>query len=544
MSRSWTTLAAVVVGVAFVASAAGAPAQEPKRGGTLVFGRPAFTEPACLNPFTCAPGGDPALVQVLEGAFEFGSDLVPRPNLVSDVTPGRNPFTLTYHIRPEARWSDGTPVTARDFQFTQEAFAAHVEDPEGLYANVRRTQVIDAKTFRVELVRRVAPWRYLYSLVLPRHALVGQDVTKVWSDRIDNPKTGQPIGSGPFLLSRFERGKQIVLERNPRYWGPHTAFLDRLVYRFQRPDPADPLGPIRRQEVDASFTLGGPAPLTSDQAREVRRLSGWRASAWPGAAMEHFMFRVGAGGHPALRSKLVRQALAFGIDRVAIARELQADVPASNRLPLDSTVFLPTETYYKPNWSRYRYDVAKARRLLEQAGCRRGTGGIYECAGERLRLRFVTTAGVPARERTIALAAAQLREVGVDVDLVYAPLDVLFGQILPGGDFDATLFAWGEFFGGTFVWPEALCGHEQNWSGYCSRLVTRDAEQNLIGSLEARARVLNHLDAKLAAAVPALPVVQNVLRLSYRSNVRGLRFGGGLFGLQEDSEDWWLAPER
>ena len=535
-------IAALVCGVLAVAPAAGVPGQTPKRGGTLVVGRPSFAEPACLNPFTCTDSGDPALTQVLEGAFEVGPDLVPRPNLVSDVTTGRNPPSLTYHIRPEARWSDGVPVTARDFQFTQDVFAAH--DQDGFYANVRRTRVLDAKTFRVELGRPLAAWRYLYSLVLPRHALTGLDITKVWSDRVDNPKTGQPIGSGPFLLSRLERGRQITLIRNPRYWGPHVAYLDRLVQRFMTEDPQDPLRPVRENEVDFGFTLGGSGPVSADAARDIRKLPGWRVAAWPSAGMEHFTFRVGPGAHPALGLKLVRQALAYGIDRVAIAREIQQDVPASIRKPLDSTVFLPQEPFYQPNWSRYRYDVARSRRLLEQAGCRRGSGGIYECAGERLRLRFVTSAGNPVRERIVALAAAHLRNVGVEVVPVYAPLNVFLDQILPNGDFDVALFTWGGIYGGVLVWPDVLCGNEENFGGYCSRLVARDARQNLIGSLAVRARVLNQLDTKLAKAAPVLPIVQPAIRVFFRSNVHGVSFGGSNFEVQEASEDWWVAPER
>jgi ABC-type transport system substrate-binding protein len=211
---------------------------------------------------------------------------------------------------------------------------------------------------------------------------------------------------------------------------------------------------------------------------------------------------------------------------------------------MDSTVFLPTEPSYRPNWSRYRYDVARSRRLLERAGCRRGPDGIYECAGERLRLRFVTSADAPERERILELTAAQLREVGVDVDLRYAPSTVFLTQILPRGDFDAALFSWSGVAGGVAVWPEALCGDQQNFGGYCSRLVARDAEQNVIGSMAARARALNHLDSKLVKAAPVLPVVQRVARAYFRSNVRGVRLGGSIFEVQEDSEDWWLADSR
>jgi hypothetical protein len=106
------------------------------------------------------------------------------------------------------------------------------------------------------------------------------------------------------------------------------------------------------------------------------------------------------------------------------------------------------------------------------------------------------------------------------------------------------LFTWGGLTDATRVWPDVLCGDAQNFGGYCSRLVARDAEQNVIGTPEARARVLNHLDAKLANAAPVLPVVQQAFRAYYRSNVHGLVFGGSQFEFGENSEDWWLAPER
>jgi hypothetical protein len=160
-----------------------------------------------------------------------------------------------------------------------------------------------------------------------------------------------------------------------------------------------------------------------------------------------------------------------------------------------------------------------------------------------LRLRFVTSAGSEVRERVLAQTTAHLRRVGVEVDPVYAASPVLFGRLLPSGDFDVALFLWATF-GGMFVWPDVLCGHQRNWGGYCSRLVMRDAEQNLIGSLAARARGLNALDRKLATAVPVVPVVQPVIRLFHRSNVRGIARGGSHFEVFEGSENWWLADSR
>ena len=538
---------ALVCGVIAVAPAAGVSKQGPKRGGTIVLLRPSTSEPACLNPFACAAPIDPSVMQVLEGAYEIASDLVVRPNLVSGVSIGRKPFTLTYHIRPEARWSDGTPVTSSDFWFTQRMFARQPMpvDPGGeiraAHRRIGRARMLAPKTFQIELREPFAGWRELYPLVLPRHVLAGTDLAKVWLDRIDDPRTGAPIGTGPFLVGRWERGKQLTLVRNARYWGPHTAYVDRLVFRFAPTDPGDPLGPIRRNEFDVSAALGG-GLMSREVAQQVRQTPGWRVATWPALGMEHLAFRVGEGGHPALRHKLVRRALAFGVDRVAITRAIQSEADQSTRRPLDSTVFLPSEQFYSPNWRAYRRDTRRAQQLLAQAGCRRGSDGVYQCAGERLRLRLATTPD-PVRAQVLELVKAQLRPVGVEIEPVFLPPSAFFGQLLPSGEFDIALFAWVD--SGGFVWPEALCTHDQNSTGFCSRLIMRDAQQvDLIVDPAQRARVLNAVDVKLARAVPALPIVQPVLRQAIRSTVRGVVSGGAPMHIVQNSEDWWLAEPR
>ena len=245
------------------------------------------------------------------------------------------PFTLTYHIRPEAHWSDGVEISAQDFVFTHRAIQKYF--PLGKGGNltfdrtmVRSVRALGPKTVRVVLRTRFAGWRNLFSNVLPRHALAGEDLTKIWVDRIDNPKTGRPIGSGPFLVGDWERGKQISLVRNPRYWGAHPPYLDRIVLRIYRP-----LEDLRNGEVDIAWPMLSPADLP--------QLPGYRRISRPGVAPQYFEIRAGPGGHPALKIKLVRRALAYGIDRVEIVRSLFEEI-APKLQPLDSSLFPDPES--------------------------------------------------------------------------------------------------------------------------------------------------------------------------------------------------------
>ena len=445
MRRSSLALAAVVVsGAIAVAPAAGVPEQTPKRGGALVI-RVLGGEPACLNvlPLSCNSdfgqwygcGGGSADAVCVGPDFTYEESLVSRVDFTR-----RRPFTLTYHIRPEARWSDGVPITAQAFIFTLQAIRRHAAPWfRDLHAPIRSARAVDRKTLRVVLRPRSASWHDFFGSILPAHALRGSDLTHVWSDRIDDPRTGRPIGSGPFLVERLERGRQLVLRRNPRYWGPHPAYVERLVLRFAG-SPTDPSEELRSGEIDVAF--GVPASVVP----AVRRLPGTRF-----VTQHRPQFRAPRRPTRTERSpgapQQARSPCARVRDRPHRARPADVGRGRSSARALDSAVHLAESRYYEPNWSAYRYRPAEARRLLTQAGCRRGADGIFSCGGERLSLRFVTSPVVTFRAQVLPLIQAQLRTAGVEVVPVFVAPAAFFGQILPEGRFDVALFSWARLTG-------------------------------------------------------------------------------------------------
>ncbi len=546
MARGAALAAAIVVSLLAVSGAGGAGVQTPRSGGTAVFGSP-VAEPPCLNVLlaTCdGPGVAGTSVfreEVLASAFDVGRDNTYRESIVSDVDfTTKPPFTLTYSIRPQARWSDGVPISASDFVFTHQA---HVSLALKGALNpfrmpqvdlVRRVTAVDRKTIRVVLRSRYAGWRGLFANVLPRHALAGEDLEKTWNDRIDNPKTGAPIGSGPFLVERWERGAKLTLRRNPNYFGPHEAYLDRLEVRFLV-TPGERVGSVTSGAVDFTVGLGDP-----DVVPELRRRAGIRVLAMQGLSVEHFEIRGGSGGHPALRNKLVRRALAYGIDRVAILQQLYGDVDSKLRL-LDSMTFPTQSSRYAANWRDYRHRPALARRLLEQTGCRLGSGDVYACEGRPLSLRFVTSAGVPVRARVLSLVQAQLRQVGVEVVPIFYPRPVLFGQdgIIDSGAFDVALFNFSYSPESSGLNDIFGCQGEQNFTGYCQRHVTRDLDQaDRILDSGRRAAALNRADRQLAKDVPVIPLYQFVELGMHRTTLRGVVLTP--FYHLTGAENWWL----
>ena len=197
--------AAVVVSLLAVSGAGGADVQTPKRGGTVVFGP--VREPACLATFlpicrgvALTPAFEWVSENVVPPAYIVDRDFVLRPRLVSDVDyTTRPPFTLTYHLRPEARWSDGAAITARDFVFSHNVIRRFVASDSGdIHLQVRSVRAVDAKTVRVVLRARQAGWRELFWTVLPAACARGRAARRDLGERDRQPEDGAAHRQRPF----------------------------------------------------------------------------------------------------------------------------------------------------------------------------------------------------------------------------------------------------------------------------------------------------------------------------------------------------------
>jgi peptide/nickel transport system substrate-binding protein len=539
---------ALVLAVVGAAHGGAAATVKPRVGGTVVI---AGFDPGCLR--LLSPDCDTnalftELNQVLEGAYEITPDLTYRPNLISGVNLSRAPFRITYFIRRQARWNDGVPVTARDFVFTFNAITknAFTKNPAVdpffayPYQAVQRVEAVRAKTVRVTFRSPYAPWHELFHWVLPWHALAGQDLHNVWTDAVDNPTTRVPIGDGPFVVQAYEPGRQLTLVRNTRYWGPHKAYLDRVIDRFLPGDWRVWVDALRTGEVDMIY------PQVQPELATLRNEGRFAVQSIPAVLWEHISIRQVPKGNPLLAKPFVRRALAYGIDRTALVRQLFHALNPKLR-PLQSGVFLPNSRFYRQNWRMYRYRPARVRRLLETNGCRRGDDGIYVCAGARLSFHLVTTAGNRFRELTTGIVQAQLRRVGIEIVPQFAPRGAFFEPkvgILASGDWDLALYA-------SFGPPDPLlgvvlfrCHGASNDTGYCNRQVSRELlDSTTVLKPRARAALLNRADAQVARDVPLIPLYQRPNLLAFKRTIHNVADNPSFFeSFTWNSEDWWIEP--
>ena len=196
---------------------------------------------------------------------------------------------------------------------------------------------------------------------------------------------------------------------------------------------------IRGGELD----ILNPQPQPSFTA--LRGVRGLRTQISRGPSWEKVDYNFGfqGNGHPLLRRKFVREAIARGLNRAAIVRTVFGRIlPGINIPVLNSGVIMSTSKYYKQHWGKYAYNPTRARQVMERNGCRRGGDGIYVCGGQKASFRWTGTTGNQRREFTFEIAQAQLKAVGIELKADFASPAVAFGPKQASGDYDLFDSAW------------------------------------------------------------------------------------------------------
>ncbi len=535
----WLALAALAAVVTMTATGAtaGSPQgalQPAAAGGTVILG--ADQEPKILNPFL-TDGNlywlSVIVGQVFEGSYELNNKGQYVTELVTSATVTNNPFTVTYKIRPDAKWSDGRQITSADYAATLSTYMNKSWDitSRAGYEDIARVVRVNAKTARVVFKKPYAGWKDLFSALMPAHKVAGQNFNNLWANSID-------IASGPFMFDRWQKGSQLVLKRNPQYRTPSK--INQIVFRFI-PDTNTQFQAMRGGEVDMI------APQPQLQIADIKKQAGIRVQSGPEFAWEHLDFQLGAKGHPALRQPYVRQAIVTGINRGQIAAALYKEIAPG--LPvLNNAIFKPFQSEYQAHkWQPFGFSQKKSIELLRAKGC---TGGpatpssrnsdIYSCPNVgKLSFTFYSTAGNQLRELAFQIMQRQLKSIGIELQNRFRT--GVF-SVLPTREWDLFLFTWiGSPDPGGSV-EIHKCAGDQNDGVYCNRKVTQllDASQNEVNPAK-RTALLNQADALMAKDLPTLPLFARPGFLIHKSSVANVLKNPTSEGPTWNSELWTVA---
>jgi len=377
---------------------------------------------------------------IMPQVVDIAADGTPEPDgdVVTDwELTSKSPEVVTYTLNPKAVWSDGSPITWKDFETQWKALngtdSKYQVASETGYDRIGSVKQGDQDNQVVVTYKKpFADWQSVFSPLYP--ASTNSDpkaFNEAWVNKIGGPT------AGPFVVDKIdETSKTITLTRNPKWWG-RPAKLDKLI--FKTLDASATPDAYVNGEVD-TFDIG-PEP---DNYKKAEGVKGGAIYAAAAPDFRHVTFN---GTSPVLKDKRVRQAIAMGIQRDAIAR---ADLKGINwpPLPLDNHFFSNGQAGFQDNAGKLgKYNPSAAENLLDQAGWKPGADGIREKDGKQLSVRIVIPATVTVSENEAKLITTMEQRIGVKVTTDVVSLDAFFNDYIIPGDFDLTVFSW---LGGAF----------------------------------------------------------------------------------------------
>lgn len=522
---------------------AGADVPEAERyGGTVVIG--GFGDLQGMNPLTASDANSNniqrgMLMMTLVG---YDEEIALQPYLAErwdTVRVAPDTLEITWHIRRDVRWHDGTPTTGEDVLFTFQ----RVTDPASAYPNLQKFEhysrdavLADPYTVKMRL-RPHADFMDIFTMlpIAPKHLLEDTPPAAM----IQHPFAYQPTGNGPFRFTRRSAGQEWVFDANPDF--PEALggrpYVDRVVYRVV-PEQTTLLTELLTGRIDVYLGVG-PA-----QADQVRRSPGVELSVAPNLQWTYLAFNT---QRPVFQDPRSRRAIAMAIDRQQIVDALAYGFGEVGRASVT-----PNHWGYDAD-ATVPYDTAGARRLLAEAGWRPGPDGILrDPQGRPFRFTMITNQGNDLRRDIMEYVQAQLRPLGIDAQprLVEwtTMIQTLQGTLRDGRrerNFDAVVSAWVSFH----QHDDAGILHSRNlnqpyqYVGY-----SNPRSDALIDSInvtldrgEAR-RLYSEHQRLLVQESPYLALYYPQRLSGYRSRLRN--FEVDTRGEFANARQWWIHPSE
>jgi len=401
-----------------------APTSMPEPDRIFRYGM--WSSPKSFSPYATTDGYSGTVFDIIYGRL-LGLDTEgnPEPFLAESWEVSPDGATWTFHIRENAVWSDGTPVTARDVEMSfrlhghpdvgsvmygkfkvikglEEYNAGEADKVEGL-------QIVDEKTIKFVLTGpNAAFYKTVIYFVLPSHILGDVPPDQLATHAYFQAPT---VGVGAFNLVKYEPDQYIEFEANDSYF-LGAPKIKRMIIRIGTQDVL--LAQLQKDELD--FTMVPPAEVD-----RVEKMDGVNVVSVPTGGAQLMMFNL---NNSLLQDKRVRQAMAYALPREDIAEAIYLGAGTVQNSPNNMEWAVPSDL------EPYEYDVDKAKALLTEAGWKPGT---------KLLFRYPT--GNKPREMSAPLIQNALKAVGIETELRVTDFATLSADCNEG-KFDLALMGW------------------------------------------------------------------------------------------------------
>lgn len=384
-------------------------------------------EPSNLIPFFASDSASAEISRLIfNGLLKYDKNLNLTGDLAETYEIKDGGLKILFHLRKNARWQDGRPFTASDVEFTLKKLKdPDLPTPYGAdFEKVSGLKILDDYTLEVSYKEPFAPALASWTMgIVPKHLLLNENLMTAAFAR-------HPVGTGPFVLKKWESGERLELVPNRDYF-EGAPFLGRVVYRII-PDQATMFLELEMENVDEMALT----PL------QYRKQTG-----------NHFFethyvkFRTPSFGYtylgynltsPLFADKRVRQALGLAINKQEIV-----DVTLLGMGRVATGPFLPDSWAYNPAVKPARFDPAAAQKLLAEAGWSDHDGdGILDKDGRKFAFTVITNQGSRERKMACEMIQKRLRDIGIKLNIQVIEWSAFLRDFVDRKKFDAVLLGW------------------------------------------------------------------------------------------------------
>jgi microcin C transport system substrate-binding protein len=486
------------------------------RGGTLVLPNPdRRTSFDKFNPFTLRGVNAPGVAQLMFESLAVGSadEVSSAYGLIAeDISVAPDKMSVTFRIRPEATFSDGSPILASDVKYSFDTLMSPLANPQfrTVYADVKQAVVVSERVIRYDFKNR--------NPELPVMVGTLPIFSRNWGKKADGSITPfdklsfeLPIASGPYIIESYKAGKTMIFKRNPHYWADRDGKtlnvrvgffnFDRIVYKLYSDDTVR-LEAFKAGEFDAlveyrakNWAKSYVGPRFNDGTLIKKAFLNHN-----GAGMQGFAMNL---RRPLFQDPRVRQALGYALDFEWLNRQLffdqysrinsyftNSDLSANFDGPSKPTeaelkLLKPLKEKY-PQWvpdavfgpmppapstaepSSLRQNLRKARELLMHAGWQYRDGALRNEKGEPFRFEMVEDG--PFFLRVLSAYVRNLEKLGIKVDIRTSDF-ALHQKRMDEYDFDMT----------TIRFPDSQSPGNELWDRFGSQAAKEKGSDNVIG---------------------------------------------------------------
>lgn len=451
-----------------------------------------------------------------------------------------DPMTVEYVIREEARWSDGTPITAADFAYTQA-----VQDPQqcsgcmaaftegySLIESVEGSE--DGKTVTMVYEEPFAMWQALFNFILPAH--VAEEYGDLETSFNEGFGQNVPeVSGGPYLVDDYTDGVSMTMVPNPQWYGegPH---LDAITVRYIT-GQGEQVTALQSGEVDLVYGIP-----TLDTMEQLRTMPGLTVQT--GSTLTYYHLGLKTTGDIMSEAPL-RRAIATALDLEDMRRRTVGQYAPDIEL-MRSSVYVPGQVdggveAYRDTMAEFGFgtgDVESALEILTVAGYQLEGTSLHGPDGEPVRDLTILTLGTDQLRMEVAqLVQQQLAAIGLTV-VIDAADGSRYSEGLREGSFD--IMATGTALD---LGPLSL----QQWYGtdaprsfgYSSPEADRLLEESA-GAVDPTRRVelMNELDRVLVGDAVVLPMFATPQVAAYRDHFANIFINPSKYGTTMNIQEW------